>query len=349
MAVKSNTVGARIQAAQIIEQVKEGRYSPVYLLMGDEPYYPDLVCRTILDKCIDPSLKDFNETVRYGADVTAEQIVTAAREFPMMAERRLVVVKDAQLCKDIESVSVYLESPLESTVLVLLMRGSAADKRRSLYKLCQKQGTVMESAPLRDYEVPSWIQQHFQDRGLHISPDAAALFAEYAGVELSRIVAETEKLLKNLPQGETAVNVSDIERNIGISRDYSVFELTKELSFRNAPRALLIAGRLGGAAKFKMPAAVSALYTHFNRILRYSALLAKTPCPTQEQKSSALAGVNPYFYREYDAAVRNYPLAKSLEAISLLCEYDYLGKGGDGGSAGPDELFVELISKLLIL
>lgn len=350
MAAKSkDNASPRIQAAQLIEQIKAGRYSPVYLLMGAEPFYPDLVCQAVIDNCIDPSFKDFNENICYGADVTAEQIVTLAREFPMMAERRLVVIKEAQLCKDIEKLSVYLEAPLDTTVLVILMRGASADKRKSLYKMAQKQGVVMDSAALRDFELPAWIQQYYQDRGLHISPDAAALLAESTGVELSRIVVETDKLLKNLPEGETAVNVADIEKNVGISRQFSIFELTRELSFRNAPKALMIAGHLGSSAKFQMPAAVSALYTHFNRILRYAALLDKTPCPSSEQKSSALSGLNPYFYREYDAAVRNYPLRKSLEAMTLLCEYDYRGKGGDGESAGPGELLVELVSRLLML
>lgn len=343
------SVNAASQAECLIGEIREGRFRPVYLLMGDEPYYPDLVCQAIIDNCIDEFGKDFNETICYGTDVTAERIVTEAREFPMMSDRRLIVVKEAQLCKDIENVAVYLQDPLESTVLVLLMRGASADKRKSLYKNAQKAGAVLDSPALRDYEVASWILKYYERRGLKISPDAAALLAESTGTELSTIVIETDKLLRNLPEGTRSVGVADIEKNVGISRQYSVFELTKELSNRNAAKALKIARHIGESARFSMPMAVSALYVHYSRVLRYAALLARNPHPSQEEKASALSGLNPYFYREYDTAVRNCPLPGAMKAVSLLCEYDYLGKGGDGGAAEAGELFVELISKLLCI
>ena len=181
---------------------------------------------------------------------------------------------------------------------------------------------------------------------MNIAPDAAALLAEHAGTDLNKIAIETEKMLKNLPEGTVNVSVADIEKNVGISRQFSIFELTKELSFRNAAKALRIASYIGSSAKFAMPMAVSALYTHFNRILKYSALLMKTPRPTNEQKSRIL-GVNPFFFSEYDTAVRNYPLNKCMSVISLLKEYDYKGKGGDVGEATPAELMVELTAKIL--
>jgi len=142
------------------------------------------------------------------------------------------------------------------------------------------------------------------------------------------------------------VTATDIEKNVGISRQYSIFELTKELSFRNSAKALRIASYIGSSAKFAMPMAVSALYTHFYRILKYEALLAKTTRPTNEQKSKVLA-VNPYFFSEYDTAVRNYPMNRCMAVISLLREYDYKGKGGDVGEATPAELMVELTAKIL--
>ena len=160
-------------------------------------------------------------------------------------------------------------------------------------------------------------------------------------------MVETDKLTKNLPEGATRVTVADIERNVGISRQFSIFELTKELSYRHASQALKIAAHLGNGAKFAMPMAVSALFTHYGRILRYGALLEKNARPSQEDKARALAGVNPYFYREYDTAVRNYPVRKAMAAVSLLTEYDYKGKGGDAGEATPADLFTELVTKLL--
>ena len=154
-------------------------------------------------------------------------------------------------------------------------------------------------------------------------------------------------MLKNLPEGAKQITVSDIERNVGISREFSVFELTKELSAKNGAKALRIAARIGEAAKFAMPMAVSALYTHFARILKYAALKEKSRYPDRTAVAAALQGVNPYFWKEYDIAVANYPVRKAMEVISLLCEYDYKGKGGDAGEATPGELLVELTSKIL--
>ena len=186
----------------------------------------------------------------------------------------------------------------------------------------------------------------FEKKGLKIAPDAAALLAEHAGTDLNKIAIETEKMMKNLPEGTTSVNVSDIEKNVGISKQFSIFELTKELSMKNAPKALRIASYIGASARFAMPMAVSALYTHFNRILKYGALLMNNPRPANDQKAKIL-GVAPYFFSEYDAAVRNYPVKRCMAVIALLKEYDYKGKGGDVGEATPAELMVELTAKIL--
>lgn len=334
------------QCKEIIDSVKAGRFAPVYLLMGDEPYYPELVCQAIIDNCLQDFEKDFNETICYGPDVSASQIVTTARRFPMMAERQLVVVKEAQQMKGLEELAVYCAEPLESTVLVLLMHKASADKRKSLYKSVQKAGVVVDSPAIRDYEISNWISSYYSSRGLRIEPQAAALLGESAGTDLSVIAAETEKLLRNLPEGCTEVRVEDVEKNVGISRQYSIFELTRELSLKNAAKALKIATHIGTAAKFAMPMAVSALYTHFYRLLKYEAALAKDPRMGQQERAAVL-GVNPFFLREYDAAVRNYPVPSAMKVIAMLCEFDYLGKGGDGAATTPDQLLVELTAKIL--
>ena len=264
----------------------------------------------------------------------------------MFAERQLVVVKEAQMMKSLEEMAIYCQNPLDSTVLVLAMHGASADKRKSLYKTVSKMGVVVDSQLLRDYEVARWISMYYTGNGLEISPDAAALLAEYAGTDLNKIAVETQKMLKNLPEGVVKVTAADIERNVGISRQFSIFELTKELSMKNSPKALKIASYIGSAAKFAMPMAVSALYTHFYRILRYGALLMQNPRPANDAKAKVL-GVNPYFFAEYDTAVRNYPVKKCMAVIALLKEYDYKGKGGDVGEATPAELMVELTAKIL--
>ena len=330
----------------ITEEVRNGVFRPVYLLMGEEPYYPDLVCKAIQENCLQDFERDFNETVCYGPDVTVDQVVTAARRFPMMAERQLVLVREAQGLKGIEGLSVYTSEPLESTVLVLLFHRAKLDKRTVLYKSIAKNGIIVESPAIRDYEIPNWIISYYRSRGLSIDPQAAALLGESAGTDLSVIVAETDKLLKNLPESANQVSIADIEKNVGISREFSIFELTRELSARNAPRALRIARHLGSGARFAMPPAVSALYTHFYRILRYEAFLMNNPRPSRDD-AAAVLGVSPFFVREYDQAVRNYPLKRAMAIISMLCEYDYLGKGGDGAATAPDDLLVELTAKIL--
>lgn len=335
------------QCRKIIEDISNGVFKPVYLLMGDEPYYPELVCQALIDNCIDESSKDFNETVCYGTDANADQVITAARRFPMMCDRQLVVVKEAQMMKDLENLSVYVSNPLDSTILVILMYKASADKRKALYKAALKNGVVVDSPQIRDYEIASWIIDYFASKGLRIDPDAAALMGESAGTELSTIAVETDKLLKNLPEGENHIGIEDIEKNVGLSRQFSIFELTKELSYRNSGKALKIASHIGDSSKFAMPMAVSALFTHFYRILKYSSLLSSGRYPSSEEKAAALAGVNPYFYREYDAAVKNYPLKKAMAVISLLAEYDYKGKGGDAGSAASGNMLLELIVKIL--
>ena len=321
------------QVKQILEDVRSGIFKCIYLLMGEEPYYPELVCQAILDNCLQEWEKDFNQTVCYGADVDADTVITAARRFPMMADRQLVVVKEAQQMKSLEDLAVYCQQPLDSTVLVILMHGASADKRKALYKTVLKTGVIVESLPLRDYEMPQWIASYYEGRGLKIHPEAAALLAESAGTDLGKIAVETEKLLKNLPEGTQEIQVADVEKNVGVSRQFSVFELTKCLSYRQAAQALKIAAYIGQTPRFALPMVVAPLYTHFYRILRYHA--------------GEVPKVNPYFLKEYDAARRNYPLPQCMRIIGLLTEYDYKGKGGDVGEADPAALFTELIVKIL--
>ena len=340
-------VNIEAQTRDLIREIKAKQFKPVYLLMGEEPYYPDLVCQAILDNCLEEWEQDFNQTVCYGSDVSAEAVITAARRFPMMAERQLVVVKEAQLMKDLEQLALYCAQPLDSTVLVVLMHRAGADKRKSFYKAVQKVGVVVDSPAVRDYEIVNWIGHYYSGRGLQIDPPAAQLLAESAGTDLGTIVVETDKLLKNLPEGTTRIRVEDIEKNVGVSRQFSVFELTKALSARDARKAVKVATYIGQSAKFSLPAAVSALFTHFYRILKYEALLAKGGRPSQEEKARVL-GVAPYFFREYDEAVRNFPLPKTMGVISLLGEYDFKSKGGGiSGETDEGELLVELTVAIL--
>lgn len=344
MAVKFTELES--QCRQIINDVKNGNFAPVYLLMGTEPYYPDLVCDEIMKFALTDSERDFNQTVFYGLDTDAGTVASECRSYPMMAERRLVVVKEAQSMKTLEDLATYASDPMESTVLVILMHGASADKRRALYKNVQKKGVVLVSDALRDYEMPQWITSFYKSRGLDIEPAAAALLAEYAGTDMSRIMLETEKMQKNLPEGTVRVNAADIEKNVGISRQFSIFELTKALSYMKAEKALKIAAYIGNGPKFMLLLATAPLYTHFYRILKYEAALLKNPAMSKADRAKLL-GVNPYFMEEYDVAARNYPIRRCMKVISLLEEYDYKGKGGGSGEASQGDLLMELVSKIL--
>lgn len=344
MAVKFTELES--QCRQIINDVKNGNFVPVYLLMGTEPYYPDLVCDEIIKYALTESERDFNQTVFYGLDTDAGTVASECRSYPMMAERRLVVLKEAQSMKTLEDLATYASEPMESTVLVILMHGASADKRRALYKNVQKKGVVLVSDALRDYEMPQWITSFYKSRGLDIEPAAAALLAEYAGTDMSRIMLETEKMQKNLPEGTVRVNAADIEKNVGISRQFSIFELTKALSYMKAEKALKIAAYIGNGPKFMLLLATAPLYTHFYRILKYEAALLKNPAMSKADRAKLL-GVNPYFMEEYDVAARNYPIRRCMKVISLLEEYDYKGKGGGSGEASQGDLLMELVSKIL--
>lgn len=344
MAVKFTELES--QCRQIINDVKNGNFVPVYLLMGTEPYYPDLVCDEIIKYALTDSERDFNQTVFYGLDTDAGTVASECRSYPMMAERRLVVLKEAQSMKTLEDLATYASDPMESTVLVILMHGASADKRRALYKNVQKKGVVLVSDALRDYEMPQWITSFYKSRGLDIEPAAAALLAEYAGTDMSRIMLETEKMQKNLPEGTVRVNAADIEKNVGISRQFSIFELTKALSYMKAEKALKIAAYIGNGPKFMLLLATAPLYTHFYRILKYGAALLKNPAMSKSDRAKLL-GVNPYFMEEYDVAARNYPIRRCMKVISLLEEYDFKGKGGGSGEASQGDLLMELVSKIL--
>jgi len=337
-------VDSAFAAQKIMDAVRSGIFAPVYLLMGEEPYYVDLVSAEIQKNALTDLERDFNQFILYGQDTSVEDVVGCARRYPMFAQRSLVVVREAQSLSRIEDLSVYVEAPLDTTVLVLVYRGSL-DKRKGLYKSILKTGQVLESVPVRDYEMAGWISSYFSSRGLRIATDAAALLAEYAGTDLNKITVETDKLLKNLPEGTSEVKASDIEANVGISREFSLFELTRQLSFRDCAKALRTAAYIGADAHFAMPKATSALFFHFNKLLRYEALLLKYPNPPSEEKTRILGA--PFFWKEYEVAARNYPLQNTMRIISLIRDYDFKGKGGDCGEASPQDLLTELVTKIL--
>ncbi|MCQ2116410.1 MAG: DNA polymerase III subunit delta [Bacteroidales bacterium] len=331
---------------QLVDEARKGIFRPVYLLMGEEPFYVDMVCNAIMANCISEDQKDFNEIICYGSDVDADKVITEARSFPVFSDRRLVVLKEAQAMKDLEMLATYCENPLESTVLVICMMGAKADKRKGLYKSAAKAGVAVESSALRDYEMSGWITSFYLGKGLRISPDAAGLLAESAGMDLNKVAVETEKMLKNLPEGTVEVSAADIEQNIGVSRQYSAFELSNALLSHDVAKSLRIAHYIGSSARFAMPAAVGPVFAQFYKLLRYEAFLMKNPSASNSDKA-ALLGVNPFFIKDYDMAARWYPVKKCMGVVAIIKEYDFKGKGGNAGEASPGDLLVEMVTKIL--
>lgn len=335
------------------EEILAGDIKPFYLLFGKEHYYIDELCRLLMETVIPPEERDFGQIVYFGADVTANQVVSTARQFPMMIARQLVVVKEAQMMKKVEDIAVYFEGIMPTTVLVVCYKtnndptktGKNIDKRSVFYKQAKKFGVAFESNPIPDYKIGRWIDSYVGELGKRIAPDAAALLAESTGTDLQKITLTIDKLCKLLPEDRSNITVQDIEENVGMSRDYSVFELTKALSLKDAAKAFRIVHFFGEAPKrFPIQLTLAALTGHFIRLLRYHALLQ-----AGQNRNEILSqlGINPYFAGEYDTAVRNYPAKKTIRIISLLKEYDQRSKSNTRGEASDGDLLKELTAKIL--
>ena len=341
------------QFNELRTSILAGDIKPFYLLFGKEHYFIDELCNAIMDKALPPEERDFGQVVYYGADVSAAQVVSTARQFPMMVSRQVVIVKEAQMMHKLEDIAVYFEAMMPTTVLVICYKtpndptksSKSVDKRTSFYKQACKVGVVFESNQIADYKMAGWVEKYFPTRGLKIAPDAAALLAEYAGIDISKIALEVDKLLKLMPEGHRDVTVADIEANVGMSRDYTAFELSKALSYKDTAKCFRIVSFFGESEKrFPIQMTLAALSSHFLKLLRMHALQqAGVP------RSAILSqmGINPYFAKEYDQALANYPVRKIMRVISLLREYDWRSKSNARGLATDGDLLLELVSKIL--
>ncbi|MDD2595298.1 MAG: DNA polymerase III subunit delta [Bacteroidales bacterium] len=338
----------------IKNDILAGNIKPVYLLFGKEHYYIDELCNLLIDKVLAPEERDFGQLIYYGADVTADQVVSAARQFPMMISRQLVVVKEAQMMKKVEDIGAYFNGIMDTTVLVICyktpndpakMGAKTIDKRTTFYKKAQSVGVVYESAQIPDYKTARWIEEYISGKNIDIEPDAAALLAEYAGIDIQKIVLEVDKLMKILPAGTKRITASHIEENVGMSRDYSVYELTKALSVKDILKCYKIVHFFAESDKrFPIQMIMGALSSHFLKLLRFHALIADG-APRSEILSQL--GINPYFAGEYDTAIRNYPVKKTMKVIAILKEYDYKSKSNARGNATDGDLLQELTARIL--
>jgi DNA polymerase-3 subunit delta len=330
---------------KILSDLKNKIYATVYFLEGEEPYYIDVISDYILEHVLNESEKSFNQTLLYGKDITLDHILTAARRYPMMAERQVVVIREAQNIRDIEELVSYVEKPAPTTLLVICYKYKTIDKRKKLYKALQKNAVYLESKPLYEDKVPAWITDYLKTQKLGIEPKAVQMVTDHIGNNLQRIVNELDKVIFSAIPG-TSITVDDIEKNIGISKEYNAFEFQKALGGRDLYKANRIVNYLIENEKSNpMQMIVGILIAYFRKILTYHSIENKSNQGELAQK----LGISPYFIGDYQTAGRNYPLQKAVLVLSLLREYDLRSKGARGGTTDNGELLRELTYKILHL
>ena len=326
----------------IVSDIKKGNIQPIYFLMGDEPYYIDKISDYIEATILDEAEKGFNQQVMYGRDASIEDIVAAAKRYPMMAERQVLIVKEAQdLSRSIEKLVSYAENPQPTTVLVFNYKYKKLDKRKKLYKAIAKSGLIYESKKLYDNQVADWIRRVLSGKKYQIEPKAAQMLVEFLGTDLSKIANELDKLMLILPK-ETIINDKHIEENIGISKDFNNFELQKAIGSKNIVKANRIINYFVENPKNNPTVmTISLLNTFFTKLLLFHGL--------QDKSKSAVSkslGVGFYFIDDYFLAARNYPMRKVAQVIALLRDSDVKSKGV-GANQTQGDILKELLFKIL--
>lgn len=328
---------------QLVTDIKNGNIKPIYLLMGEEPYYIDKISEFIEQTVLAEEERGFNQMILYGRDVAVEDIVSNAKRFPMMAERQVVIVKEAQdLSRTFDKLDDYAKNPQPSTVLVLCYKYKTVDKRKAVYKAIKKSGVVFESKKLYDNQVPDWIKRVLSPKGYAITPKASQLLVEFLGTDLRKINNELEKLQIVLPKN-TQITPEHIEENIGISKDYNNFELRKAIGARDSKKAFKIVQYFADNPKDNpMVVTVALLFNFFSQLLKLHGMKDRNP----RSVASALR-VNPYFVNEYLDAARNFPMRKVSQVVALLREFDVKSKGVNSNAVPQGDLLKELLVKIL--
>lgn len=331
------------EVKNIVSDIKKGDIKPVYFLMGDEPYYIDKIAEFIEKNVLTEEERGFNQMVLYGRDVSIEDIVGNAKRYPMMAEKQVVVVKEAQhLSRTIEKLSSYVSQPQESTVLVVCYKYAKLDKRKKLYKIVKERGVLFESKKLYENQVADWIRKVLQGKGYAIAPKAAHLLVEFLGTDLSKINNELEKLQLVISKDKT-ITPESIEEHIGISKDFNNFELKKAIGERNVHKATRIVTYFGQNPKDNpFVVTVTLLHSFFSQLLQYHGLTDHS----QRNVASKL-GINPFFVSEFQVAAKNYPMKKVSAIISSLRELDLKGKGVGATNISHTDLLKELLVKVM--
>ena len=327
---------------QILNDLKNKIYYPVYFLAGEESYYIDEISDFIEDHVLTDVEKEFNQTVIYGRETDVLSIISNAKRYPMMANYQVVIVKEAQEIKNIDELLPYIDSPLDSTLLVINYKYKKIDKRKSFFKQVDKKGVLYESKKLYDNKIAAWINNYVKEKGYEITPKACAMLTEFLGTNLSKVVNEISKLIINVPE-KAIINDELVERNIGISKDFNIFELQSAIGTRNVLKANQIVNYFAANPKENpLVKTVTILFGYFSKLMIFHQLKDKS----RNNVASALS-INPFFVQDYQVAAKNYSLQKLISIIALLKEYDLKSKGVNNISTSDGELLKELLFKIL--
>ena len=333
-----------ITCDDILKELRAKQYRPVYYLMGEEPYYIDLIADYITDNILTETEKEFNLTVVYGADVDIATVINAAKRYPMMSEHQVVVVKEAQNIRNMEELSYYLQKPLLSTILVICHKHGVLDRRKKLAAEIEKTGVLFESKKVKDAQLPAFITSYMKRKGIDVEPKATAMLADFVGPDLSRLTGELEKLIITLPKGHTRVTPEQIEKNIGISKDYNNFELRSALVEKDVLKANTIIKYFEENPKTNpIQMTLSLLFGFFSNLM----LAYYAPEKSEQGIANMLGLRTPWQAKDYLAAMRRYNGVKTMQIIGEIRYADAKSKGVGNPSLSDGDILRELVFKIL--
>jgi DNA polymerase-3 subunit delta len=326
----------------IIKNIKEKNFEKIYFLHGEEPFYIDTITNAIVENALEEHEKDFNQSIVYGKDSDVHAIIADAKGYPMMAERRLVVIKEAQDLKGIEDLESYFNKPSDQTVFVVNYKYKKFDSRKKVFKAASKNGLAFQSAKIPEYKLLDWINMFAKEMGYGINPKAAMLLMEFLGNNLSKISNELEKLEILVEKG-TAINEVHIEENIGISKDYNAFELVNAIGIRDVSKANRIVDYFNHNPKATpLIVVISNIFNHFQKLMKIHFAENKS-----REGLASILRVPPFVAGELQKSAKIYNPKKIAANIAILHEYDLKVKGVGNASATDGELLKEMIYRLM--
>jgi DNA polymerase-3 subunit delta len=327
---------------EIIRKLKSNEVSPVYFLHGEEPYYIDEISDHLEHQLLNETEKAFNQTVLYGKETDVYAVINAARRFPMMSDRQLVMVKEAQNMKEMEKLQAYIENPLSSTILVICHKYKKMDGRSKMLKMAKEKFVVFESAPIPDYKVNEWILGYCKTRNISIQPIACAMLTDFLGNELSKIANEINKILINI-KDHSEITAQHVERYVGVSKEFNTFELINAIGQGNFVKAQKIVGHFASNPKENSIIPVlSTLYNFFSKLIALH-----ESKDYSERNAAAVTGVPPFIAKEYIRAAKLYPMPKCIQVIGYLHQFDLKSKGVGSGNVPDGSLLKELVFMIM--